>query len=70
MLAVASTYVLPAVLHIIVHNFCAPLSIILPTGQGSPSGNELLRRKERMLQRQQLSWRPAAAAHGIPRTCY
>ncbi|KAI0026899.1 hypothetical protein K488DRAFT_91697 [Vararia minispora EC-137] len=53
-LTVASTYVLPTVLHIIVHNFRALLSIILPTGQGSPSGNELLRRKERMLQRRRL----------------
>ncbi|KAI0036542.1 hypothetical protein K488DRAFT_40848 [Vararia minispora EC-137] len=58
-LAVASTYVLPAVLHIIAHNFRAPLSIVLPAGQGSPPGDELLRRKERMLQRRRLGRRRA-----------
>ncbi|VDC00735.1 unnamed protein product [Peniophora sp. CBMAI 1063] len=55
-LAVASTYVLPAALHIVVHNFKSPLAIVLPRAAG-PDADELLRRKERMLQRRRLGRR-------------
>ncbi|KAF4577069.1 hypothetical protein EYR36_005056 [Pleurotus pulmonarius] len=68
-LALLSTYVLPAFLHIVVHNFKRPLSIIVPTHPSTPTAlhqpshsepsspilanDELLQRKERLLQKRQ-----------------
>ncbi|KAK0464339.1 uncharacterized protein EV420DRAFT_1037420 [Desarmillaria tabescens] len=58
----SSTYILPAFLHIVIHYFKRPLSIIMPStpspyhrsGEDSPSSHdELLQRKERALQRSQ-----------------
>ncbi|KAH9080572.1 hypothetical protein EDB83DRAFT_2340171 [Lactarius deliciosus] len=64
-LSLLSTYVLPAILHITVHYFKRPLSIVLPTsltraevGEAG-EGDELLRRKERSLQRKRLGRRLA-----------
>ena len=45
-----------AALHIVVHNFKSPLAIVLPRAAG-PEADELLRRKERMLQRRRLGKR-------------
>jgi len=59
-LSLLSTYVLPAFLHITVHYFRRPLSIVLPTSvtrTGDGEGDELLRRKERSLQRRRLGRR-------------
>ncbi|KAI0058266.1 hypothetical protein BV25DRAFT_1891581 [Artomyces pyxidatus] len=68
-LTLASTYVLPAVIHITIHNFKRPLAIVLPTPSGSPNtpraegltgealADELLQRKERTLQRRRLGRR-------------
>ncbi|OCH88672.1 hypothetical protein OBBRIDRAFT_734006 [Obba rivulosa] len=64
-LAFLSTYMLPAFIHIILHNFRRPLSIIIPpstpaiprTASASESDSrydELLQRKERTLQRRRL----------------
>ncbi|KAF9496532.1 hypothetical protein BDN71DRAFT_1588910 [Pleurotus eryngii] len=68
-LALLSTYVLPAFLHIVVHNFKRPLTIIVPTHPSTPTSlhrpshpepsspilanDELLQRKERLLQKRQ-----------------
>ncbi|KAI0251978.1 hypothetical protein BJV78DRAFT_1281983 [Lactifluus subvellereus] len=55
-----STYVLPAILHITVHYFKRPLSIVLPTPVVRTEdgvGDELLQRKERSLQRRRLGRR-------------
>ncbi|KAK0439922.1 hypothetical protein EV421DRAFT_1905812 [Armillaria borealis] len=58
----SSTFILPAFLHIVIHYFKRPLSIIMPStpgpyhrsGEDSPSSHdELLQRKERALQRSQ-----------------
>ncbi|KAK0487612.1 hypothetical protein IW261DRAFT_1548553 [Armillaria novae-zelandiae] len=58
----SSTFILPAFLHIVIHYFKRPLSIIMPStpgpnhrsGEVSPSSHdELLQRKERALQRSQ-----------------
>ncbi|KAK0188123.1 hypothetical protein F5146DRAFT_1226459 [Armillaria mellea] len=58
----SSTFILPAFLHIVIHYFKRPLSIIMPStpgpyhrsGEASPSSHdELLQRKERALQRSQ-----------------
>ena len=43
-------------MHIVVHNFKSPLAIVLPRAAG-PEADELLRRKERMLQRRRLGRR-------------
>ncbi|TFY80641.1 hypothetical protein EWM64_g3372 [Hericium alpestre] len=62
-LALSSTYVLPALLHITIHEFHSPLSIVLPNSSPSspvsPSdaADELLQRKERTLQRRRLTRR-------------
>ncbi|KAI0283945.1 hypothetical protein BGY98DRAFT_949677 [Russula aff. rugulosa BPL654] len=59
-LSLLSTYVLPAILHITVHYFKRPLSIVLPssaTRAGDGEGDELLQRKERILQRRRLGRR-------------
>ncbi|KAF8501023.1 hypothetical protein F5888DRAFT_1678280 [Russula emetica] len=59
-LSLLSTYVLPAILHITVHYFNRPLSIVLPTSAtraGDGEGDELLQRKERSLQRRRLGRR-------------
>ncbi|PCH39918.1 hypothetical protein WOLCODRAFT_23714 [Wolfiporia cocos MD-104 SS10] len=66
-LAFLSTYMLPAFIHIILHNFRRPLSIIIPpntpvapsaSSTHSDSRNdELLQRKERTLQRRRLGRR-------------
>jgi hypothetical protein len=59
-LSLLSTYVLPAFLHITVHYFKRPLSIVLPTSAtrtGDGEGDELLQRKERSLQRRRLGRR-------------
>lgn len=59
-LSLLSTYVLPSVLHITVHYFKRPLSIVLPTSAtraGGDEGDELLQRKERSLQRRRLGRR-------------
>lgn len=68
-LAFVSTYVLPAFIHITIHTFRRPLSIVLPPAttpatptfhipQTSDSQNdELLQRKERALQRRRLAKR-------------
>jgi len=62
-LALLGTYLLPACIHVIIHNFRKPLSIIMPPqtpsldGPGQPSdtlGDELLQRKEQTLQRRRL----------------
>ncbi|KAI9443188.1 hypothetical protein H4582DRAFT_1923024 [Lactarius indigo] len=64
-LSLLSTYVLPAILHITVHYFKRPLSIVLPTSLSraevgeAGEGDELLRRKERSLQRRRLGRRLA-----------
>ncbi|TFK91872.1 hypothetical protein K466DRAFT_481848 [Polyporus arcularius HHB13444] len=66
LLAFASTYMVPALLHIITHNFRRPLSIVIPpttptmSSELSPSdsaNDELLQRKEHMLQRRRLGRR-------------
>ncbi|KAI0322033.1 hypothetical protein OF83DRAFT_1050169 [Amylostereum chailletii] len=61
-LSVASTFVVPAVLHIVTHHLHSPLAIVLPTASPTlpqPTGtqDELLQRKERMLQRRRLGKR-------------
>ncbi|KAH9948870.1 hypothetical protein B0H21DRAFT_206093 [Amylocystis lapponica] len=68
-LAFLSTYMLPAFLHITLHNFKRPLSIIVPPNTPSPNSgartaaasdsrhDELLQRKERTLQRRRLGRR-------------
>ncbi|KAF8842204.1 hypothetical protein BDN67DRAFT_899961 [Paxillus ammoniavirescens] len=71
-LAVSGTFLLPALVHIIIHYFRRPLSIIVPQGQSSvpttprfahaqlsppPSPDPLLQRKERLLQRNRLGKR-------------
>jgi len=58
-LSLLSTYVLPALLHIIVHYFKRPLSIVIPTSvtRTGGEGDELLQRKERSLQRRRLGRR-------------
>jgi len=58
-LSLLSTYVLPAFLHITVHYFKRPLTIVLPTSatRRDSEGDELLRRKERSLQRRRLGRR-------------
>ncbi|KAI0304449.1 hypothetical protein B0F90DRAFT_1809274 [Multifurca ochricompacta] len=59
-LSLLSTYVLPAILHITVHYFRRPLSIVLPTSVTrveDGEGDELLQRKERSLQRRRFSRR-------------
>jgi hypothetical protein len=51
---------LSAILHITVHYFKRPLSIVLPapaTRTGDGEGDELLQRKERSLQRRRLGRR-------------
>jgi hypothetical protein len=51
---------LSAILHITVHYFKRPLSIVLPTSTtraGDGEGDELLQRKERSLQRRRLGRR-------------
>jgi len=62
-LTLAGTYLLPAVIHITLHNIRKPLSIILPPqtqsaqnfAEPSPALNDpLLQRKERLLQRRRL----------------
>ncbi|KAH9924302.1 uncharacterized protein BXZ73DRAFT_50582 [Epithele typhae] len=64
-LAFLSTYVVPALLHIVIHNFRQPLSIVVPPTTPTvghfvePSeslSDELLQAKERTLQRRRL-WR-------------
>ena len=60
-LAFLSTYVVPAALHIVLHNFKRPLAIVVPPATPSltPSASyqdELLQAKERTLQRRRL-WR-------------
>ncbi len=66
LLAFASTYMVPALLHIITHNFRRPLSIVIPpttptmSSELTPSdsaNDELLQRKEHMLQRRRLGRR-------------
>ncbi|KAF9468646.1 hypothetical protein BDZ94DRAFT_1183506 [Collybia nuda] len=66
-LALASTYFFPALVHITAHFFKRPLSIVIPqipgtplpghsrqdSGPGSPRADELLLRKERALQKRQ-----------------
>jgi hypothetical protein len=47
----------PALLHIITHHFSSPRAIVLHTGD--TVADELLRRKERMLQRRRLGRRLA-----------
>lgn len=62
-LSLLSTYVLPAILHITVHYFKRPMSIVLPTSRTrtevgeAGEGDELLQRKERSLQRKRLGRR-------------
>ncbi|KAI9512386.1 hypothetical protein F5148DRAFT_1162905 [Russula earlei] len=59
-LSLLSTYVLPAFLHITVHYFKRPLSIVLPaspTHARDGERDELLQRKERSLQRRRLGRR-------------
>lgn len=59
-LSLLSTYVLPAILHITVHYFKRPLSIVLPTSltrAEAGEGDELLQRKERSLQRKRFGRR-------------
>jgi len=59
-LSLLSTYVLPAALHVTVHYFKRPLSIVLPTSltrADAGEGDELLQRKERSLQRKRLGRR-------------
>ncbi|KAI0699948.1 hypothetical protein C8T65DRAFT_658705 [Cerioporus squamosus] len=66
LLAFASTYMVPALLHIITHYFRRPLSIVIPPTTPTASGpltpsdsanDELLQRKERTLQRRRLGRR-------------
>ena len=66
LLAFASTYMVPALLHIVIHNFRRPLSIVIPPTTPNTSGpltpsdsrnDELLQRKERTLQRRRLGRR-------------
>ena len=66
LLAFASTYMVPALLHIIIHYFRRPLSIVIPPTTPNTSGplapsdsrnDELLQRKERTLQRRRLGRR-------------
>ncbi|KAI0647838.1 hypothetical protein C8Q79DRAFT_1008244 [Trametes meyenii] len=62
-----STYVVPAFLHITIHNFRRPLSIVVPPATPNPGAprlepsdsrnDELLQRKERTLQRRRLGRR-------------
>ncbi|KAI0667744.1 hypothetical protein C8Q78DRAFT_981745 [Trametes maxima] len=66
-LAFLSTYVVPAFLHITIHNFRRPLAIVIPPATPNPSASrleasdsrndELLQRKERTLQRRRLGRR-------------
>ncbi|KAI0330492.1 hypothetical protein GY45DRAFT_1208512, partial [Cubamyces sp. BRFM 1775] len=68
-LAFLSTYVVPAFIHITIHNFRRPLSIVIPPTTPNPSSSsqrlepsesrndELLQRKERTLQRRRLGRR-------------
>ncbi|KAF7795385.1 hypothetical protein EIP86_006543 [Pleurotus ostreatoroseus] len=66
-LAFLSTYAVPALIHITIHNFRRPLSIVMPPAPGTPAtpghpnvsrsdsyNDELLQRKERTLQRRRL----------------
>ncbi|KAI0357529.1 hypothetical protein OH77DRAFT_1399170 [Trametes cingulata] len=63
-LAFLSTYTVPALLHITIHNFRRPLSIVIPPTTPNPRlepsdsrNDELLQRKERTLQRRRLGRR-------------
>ncbi|EKM51591.1 uncharacterized protein PHACADRAFT_261825 [Phanerochaete carnosa HHB-10118-sp] len=66
-LALLSTFTVPALLHIVIHNFRRPLSIVMPGTPAQPShpgisrsdsyNDELLQRKERTLQRRRLARR-------------
>ncbi|KAI0631913.1 hypothetical protein C8Q77DRAFT_1060500, partial [Trametes polyzona] len=70
-LAFLSTYVVPAFIHIVIHNFRRPLSIVIPPTTPNPAlapspssatgsdsrHDELLQRKERTLQRRRLGRR-------------
>ena len=63
LLAFLSTYVVPALLHITLHNFRRPLAIVVPpatpalgAGAGAGQRDALLLAKERTLQRRRL-WR-------------
>ncbi|KAH9851707.1 hypothetical protein C2E23DRAFT_886258 [Lenzites betulinus] len=66
-LAFLGTYVVPAFLHITIHNFRRPLSIVIPPAPTTPNPtrlepsesrhDELLQRKERTLQRRRLGRR-------------
>ncbi|KAI0373665.1 hypothetical protein BV20DRAFT_962228 [Pilatotrama ljubarskyi] len=65
-LAFLSTYTIPALLHITIHNFRRPLSIVIPPTTPNPAArlepsdsrhDELLQRKERTLQRRRLGRR-------------
>ncbi|CDO69910.1 hypothetical protein BN946_scf184884.g69 [Trametes cinnabarina] len=66
-LAFISTYVVPALLHITIHNFRRPLSIVIPPATPNASAprlepsdsrhDELLQRKEHTLQRRRLGRR-------------
>ena len=72
LLAFLSTYVAPAFIHIVIHNFRRPLSIVIPptanttprpaepstsAGASDSRHDELLQRKERTLQRRRLGRR-------------
>ena len=66
LLVFLGTYVLPAFIHITIHNFRRPLSIVIPPTTPTTSGplepsdsrnDELLQRKERTLQRRRLGRR-------------
>ncbi|KAI0763595.1 hypothetical protein BD413DRAFT_483917 [Trametes elegans] len=66
-LAFLSTYTVPAFIHITIHNFRRPLTIVIPPTTPNPSAprletseshnDELLQRKERTLQRRRLGRR-------------
>ncbi|KAI0693214.1 hypothetical protein BC835DRAFT_1354479 [Cytidiella melzeri] len=65
-LAFLGTFTIPALLHIIIHNFRRPLSIVMPPTTPRPGGtlqrsdshnDELLQRKERTLQRRRFTRR-------------
>ncbi|KAL1950431.1 hypothetical protein VTO73DRAFT_5555 [Trametes versicolor] len=66
-LAFLSTFVVPAFIHITIHNFRRPLSIVIPPATPNPNAprlepsdsrhDELLQRKERTLQRRRLGRR-------------
>lgn len=66
-LAFLGTFTVPALVHIVLHNFRRPLSIVMPTTPAAPShpslnhsdsyNDELLQRKERTLQRRRFARR-------------